>query len=135
MTSCFFVCSLSLIQTHSSFHSFRFSSGWYALITLPHTGARSSVARLVSPNVAATGSNSKCLRFWYHIYGPHIDTLSVYTNSSYNSSLGYPIWQKTGTQGNQWNEAVVSVQQSLPFTVSIVRIRFRIERFHSFLRE
>ncbi|KAK3721861.1 hypothetical protein QZH41_011497 [Actinostola sp. cb2023] len=92
-----------------------FSSGWYALITQSSSSSSNDVARLISPTAKSAGS--KCLRFWYHMFGKKVDYLRVYVNSSYNASLGYPVWQMRGSQGNQWNEAVVTIQQSSSFAL------------------
>ncbi|KAK3721870.1 hypothetical protein QZH41_011496, partial [Actinostola sp. cb2023] len=52
-----------------------------------------------------------------HVRKKKVDYLRVYVNSSYNASLGYPVWQMRGSQGNQWNEAVVTIQQSSSFAL------------------
>ena len=72
-------------------------------------------ARISSPVISVSGSSTKCLKFWYHMYGPHIGTLNVYTNST---TLGSPIWSKTGTAGNAWKLATVEVQMRRSYSVS-----------------
>lgn len=49
-------------------------------------------ARLISQTVTPT--SGACLRFWYHMYGTHINTLNVYTKSG--GQLGTPVWSHTG---------------------------------------
>lgn len=73
-------------------------------------------ARLESPLL---GSGDKtCLRFWYHMYGTHINTLNVYQTLN-NNALGQPVWRKTGTQGNSWKYAEVTLPSRVPFKVGI----------------
>ena len=72
-------------------------------------------ARLRSPTFPAT--NGQCLTFWYHMYGPNIGTLNLYT-SSFNN-LGKPIWTMSGNQGNKWLKAQLSVQKQTQFQVEL----------------
>ena len=74
-------------------------------------------ARLFSPLVTVSGSSTKCLKFWYHMYGPHVGSLSVYTNTT-TANLSTAIWSKTTTQGNMWKSAVVEVQMNQSYMVS-----------------
>ena len=61
-------------------------------------------------------AGSKCLTFFYHMYGPHISSLSVYVTSD-NSTLGTALWAKSGTQGNVWQNHTMTVSSSSPFQV------------------
>ena len=73
-------------------------------------------ARLSSPAVSVSSSSTKCLNFWYHMYGPHVGSLNVYTNTT---TLGSSIWSRNGTQGNQWKLATVEIQMSQTYSVSL----------------
>lgn len=53
-------------------------------------------ARLISQTVTRT--TGACLRFWYHMYGTHINTLNVYTKTA--GQLGTPVWSHTGEREN-----------------------------------
>ncbi len=73
-------------------------------------------AILLTPVIKA---GSKCMTFFYHMYGPNIDTLSIHVTAN-NKSFGAPIWRKTGTQGNVWRNATISVNNTANFQVSNV---------------
>lgn len=72
------------------------------------------IARISSPLVSVSQKTTKCLKFWYHMYGPHIASLNVYANTT---SLGFPIWSKNGTQGNKWKLAKVDVVMSQSYSL------------------
>lgn len=72
-------------------------------------------AMLISP---AISNGPKCFHFWYHMYGPHIDTLNIYTLS--NSNMSATLWRKKGTQGNKWFLSNVTVGGSGSFQASAV---------------
>lgn len=63
-------------------------------------------ARLVSAQVTVT--TAKCLHFWYHMYGTHVNTLNVY--KQVGNTLGTPVWTHTGTLSNKWYNADVNIQ-------------------------
>jgi len=73
-------------------------------------------ARLTSPMVSVSQQSTKCLTFWYHMYGPHVAALNVYANTT---TLGAAIWSKNGTQGNAWKQASVDIQMSQSYSVSL----------------
>ena len=63
-------------------------------------------ARLTSPGL--NGAAQFCITFWYHMYGPHINALNVYL--AQNTTLGTPVWRRSGTQGNKWNKGTFTIQ-------------------------
>ena len=65
----------------------------------------------VSPSVT---KGPKCLKFWYHMFGPHIGALSIY--SAVNDNLT-KLRTKSGTQGNKWKSANVIVGSGSAFQV------------------
>lgn len=73
-------------------------------------------ARLTSPIISVSQKSTKCLTFWYHMYGPHVSALNVYTKTT---TLGPAIWSKNGTQGNVWKVTKVDIQMNQSFSVSI----------------
>ena len=74
-------------------------------------------AKLISSIVPGTTAyGGKCLSFWYHMYGTHISTLSVYLRSGSHDTL---LWSKAGTQGNKWLQAVVTVNSRTRFQVRL----------------
>nr|XP_054750329.1 MAM and LDL-receptor class A domain-containing protein 1-like [Lytechinus pictus] len=68
---------------------------------------RGDKAQLASPAQNPTGpGSSKCLVFWYHMYGVHVDRFNVYLRSSGpQMTVDDLIFTKYGTQGNQWKKA------------------------------
>ena len=76
----------------------------------------SDVARLISTSIPATGdTGAKCLTFWYHMYGPHVNTLNIYV--LLGGHIGQPLWSRTGTQGNRWLKGQVNLVGRQPFQV------------------
>ena len=59
-------------------------------------------------------SGVKCLSFWYHMYGPHVDKLMISALS--NNKKGSTLWQKTGTQGNRWLNSNVTINGNKSMT-------------------
>ena len=47
-------------------------------------------------------STTKCLSFYYHMYGSSMGTLNVYVGSN-------KIFTKSGDQGNSWHKAAVAI--------------------------
>ena len=89
------------------------STGYYIYIETSSPRKPNDTARVESAMIPAT--QQKCLQFWYHMYGPHVDTLNVYSKK--NNQLGSPLWSLSGTQGNKWKHAVVSLTVSSKFQV------------------
>ena len=76
-------------------------------------------ARLISPNVPGNGTVlTHCLQFYYHMYGPHVNTLSVYTRSS--GRYDAPLWMRNGTQGPNWRYGEVQIKTGNSFQVGRV---------------
>lgn len=67
----------------------------YIETSLPH---RADTARLLSPQVDVNPSGA-CLRFWYIMYGPSVNSLNVYIHADNSTAK---VWTRTGTQENQW---------------------------------
>lgn len=83
-------------------------------------------ARLVSPVISVSSAITKCLTFWYHMYGPHVGSLNVYANTT---TLGSPIWSKSGTQGNQWKQAIdLEIQMNQSYSLVFEGVRGRSYR-------
>lgn len=57
-----------------------------------------------------------CMRFWTHMYGNGIGTLTV-SISDTRESKEHDIWSLTGEAGNAWYPAEVPVSNSNPFKV------------------
>ena len=87
----------------------------YIETSLPrHNG---DTARLISPRQQPkAGAGTQCLRFWYHMYGAHINALNVYVMTG--ARLGTAVWTRKGTQGNRWTQASLVLNSTRAFNVS-----------------
>ena len=74
-------------------------------------------ARIVSP-VVQPQATPRCLRFWYHMYGAHVNALNVYMMTG--SRRGAPVWTRKGTQGNVWKQASLVLNSTSNYNVSHV---------------
>lgn len=99
--------------------SFLTASGTYAYIETSFPRNYNDTARLISALIPKNSRPGTCISFWYHMYGPDINTLSVYTKSG--GSLGSPIWKRTGSQGNKWKYAQVFVRSLLDYQVGFAQ--------------
>ena len=88
--------------------------GHYIFIEASSPRRLNDKARIISAPISDT--STKCLHFWYHMYGTHVNTLNVYLKSG--SSLGSPVWSHTGTLSNKWYNANVDIQVNNPLTCS-----------------
>ncbi|XP_070566390.1 MAM and LDL-receptor class A domain-containing protein 1-like [Ptychodera flava] len=99
--------STSSLNTGPSFdHTKGDSTGFYMYIETSSPRVAGEVAYLYSPEVVPT-SGTKCLQFWYHMYGQHVDTLNVYVETG--PSLTTPVWTRTGTYGDVWLEGQITI--------------------------
>ncbi|KAI8512340.1 hypothetical protein Bbelb_089790 [Branchiostoma belcheri] len=88
----------------SSDHTTGTALGSYMYIETTSPRQPGDIARLNSPVLS---TDTRCLEFWYHMYGDGIGELSVYQSSSDSSQLGTPLWSLTGDQGNVWHNATI----------------------------
>ena len=82
-------------------------------------------ARLLSQLVNPSGST--CVSFYYHMYGRNIANLNVYVkeqSSSGTSSLGQPIWKRSGNQQNKWIVGQFTITPSQSFRVSTIALDY-----------
>ena len=90
-------------------------NGTYAYIEASLPRNVNDTARLISALMPANSRPGVCLSFWYHMYGPNIDTLSVY--AKVGGLLGSAIWKRTGNQANKWKYGQVFIRMALSFQV------------------
>ncbi|XP_067654243.1 MAM and LDL-receptor class A domain-containing protein 1-like [Haliotis asinina] len=69
------------------------------------SGSINDKAELVSPFLG--GNTVTCVQLWYHMFGPDINSLTVYTELKDGSRT--PVWREDGDQGNQWNHMAVTI--------------------------
>jgi len=83
-------------------------------------------AHLESPTVS-TDPSTKCLRFWYHMYGATIGQLNVYLRAG--AGLGPAIWTRRGTQGNKWIQGQIVINKTSAFTVIFIIMIFKDHKY------
>ena len=65
----------------------------------------------------ATGSKGRCLTFWYHMFGAHVETLNLYVEQGSSRTL---LWTRSNTQGNIWRKGQRTLVSTQPYKVSPV---------------
>ncbi len=79
-------------------------------------------ANLTSPQIQLSALTAPELRFWYHMLGQAIGSLTVEVQTGSVTSAFTVIDSIVGPQGTQWNERIVSLAG---YASQTVRIRFR----------
>lgn len=105
----------------SSDHTYGSKIGHYMYIETSSPRKLGDAARLKSPVFSPSSSNCR-IRFYYHMYGPDVNTLNLY-KENYESGPMSLLWTKNGSQANAWIRAVVSISGSSPFRVVIEAVR------------
>lgn len=90
--------------------------GYYAYIEASSPRQPNDTARLISALIPRNARPGVCVSFWYHMFGPDINTLSVYTKTG--GSLSSVIWQRKGSQGDKWIYGQVFLRMLFNFQVS-----------------
>ncbi|XP_078692072.1 MAM and LDL-receptor class A domain-containing protein 1-like [Branchiostoma floridae x Branchiostoma belcheri] len=95
-------------------------TGHYMYIETSSPRVQGDIARLISPVLTP---DTRCLEFWYHMYGDSTEELNVYQRSTSSTDLGTPVWSQTGDQGNVWKQATVNIVAARNFYVVFEGIR------------
>ena len=93
------------------------ANGWYIFIETSSPRRPNDTAVLVSPTI--NDGQSRCLSFWYHMYGTHINSLNVYLLNAGTTGLGNNIFRRRGNQGNKWIQGEVTIQTQPGYKVSL----------------
>ncbi|XP_069133150.1 MAM and LDL-receptor class A domain-containing protein 1-like [Argopecten irradians] len=96
--------------------------GYYVYAEASTPRRNGDKARLLSPDVAVTGTQTKCLTFWYLMMGRNVAQLSVYAKSGI-ALPSTPIWKRSGNQGNRWIKAQVDITAKSLFNVVFEAVR------------
>ncbi|XP_015227028.1 PREDICTED: MAM and LDL-receptor class A domain-containing protein 1-like [Cyprinodon variegatus] len=103
-------------------HTTNSSYGHYIYVD-SSVGEWGDMSYLVS-GVVLPSSKDHCIKFWYHMYGSHVGTLSIYISDrkslAEGNGLEYLKWTKTGNKGDQWLEDSVTVQHEHDFWLVFV---------------
>lgn len=74
-------------------------------------------ARFMSPKYNST--DTKCLHFYYYMYGDHVNELNVYrVDGEHFREVGTPIWSRKYKQGPIWVEGQTSIFPGSNYHVS-----------------
>lgn len=94
-------------------------SGNYFYVEASSPAQKGNKAWLLSNLFPATAG--RCLSFWYHMYGSSTGSLNVYNVDKDNKAT--LVWSKSGDQGNQWNEAKLTLESKLNYKVLFEAVR------------
>uniref|UniRef100_A0AAY5KAR3 MAM domain-containing protein n=2 Tax=Esox lucius TaxID=8010 RepID=A0AAY5KAR3_ESOLU len=107
-------------------HTTNSSLGYYLYVdsSVGQWGDRSILlGEVLQPN-----SRGHCLTFWFHMYGPHIGTLNVQSNSRKPHANGGAVevlWSESGSQGDMWHQGSVYVDYTEAFWFEFIHQRGR----------
>ncbi|CAH1392773.1 unnamed protein product [Nezara viridula] len=94
--------------------------GGYAFIDSSYPRRPGDVAKLSSQEFEPTGPDTPlCLRFWTHMFGNGVGTLSVLLSDT-RERQDQEIWSLTGEAGNAWYQAEVSVSSSNNYKIVLM---------------
>ncbi|XP_033638977.1 MAM and LDL-receptor class A domain-containing protein 1-like [Asterias rubens] len=99
----------------SADHTYADSSGHYVYIEVS-IQTKDNVARLKSEYFKDATQSGYCMEFWYHMYGEHIGSLNIYTET-FDDSKETLVWQKMGSFGPQWNQGQVHFTETKQYQV------------------
>ena len=76
-------------------------------------------ARLLSPDMEPTGADRPlCLRFWAHMFGNGVGTLSIGVRPTTASAGAHrQLWSLTGEAGNSWHQGQLTISSFTDFQV------------------
>ncbi|XP_067654503.1 MAM and LDL-receptor class A domain-containing protein 1-like [Haliotis asinina] len=86
-------------------------------------GANGDKAQLTSPTLSIAKGQSKCLIFYYNMYGQHVNALNVYEKT--NTAKMNIVWTRHGNQGTNWTEARINFPAATNVQVVIEAVRGR----------
>ena len=92
-------------------------NGTYIYIEASFPRQANDKARIISAGIPADGRMGHCVKFWFHMYGPHVNALNIYLKQG--NQLNGPVWKRTGNNGNKWRYGQVSVSSNVAYSVRI----------------
>ncbi|XP_066300039.1 MAM and LDL-receptor class A domain-containing protein 2-like [Branchiostoma lanceolatum] len=92
-------------------------TGYYVYVEASSPRQDGDVARLETGSLPATSTDGSCLSFWYHMFGPHIGSLSVHMQQEGQAKA--MVWQLQGTQANDWKQAHISIMTPVGYRLFI----------------
>ena len=89
-------------------------SGYYIYIETSSPRRPNDTARLLSPTIPPDGRMGHCVKFWFHMYGPHVNALNVYKKVGNVLQLA---WKRVGNNGNIWRYGQVTLNSNVRYQV------------------
>ncbi|XP_071956933.1 MAM and LDL-receptor class A domain-containing protein 1-like [Antedon mediterranea] len=86
-------------------------SGYYLFIETSDPRQPNDTARLLSQTFG-NGAAGVCMNFWYYMYGPHVDELTIFKVIGSSETI---LWQHTGSFGPQWNYGQIHIVEPSVF--------------------
>ncbi len=104
-----------------------FAAGLYAYMDSASVQMEGARTRLTSRQLSTF--DMKCLIFWYHMYGPHVASLSVIM--LHHDGTETVAWTRSGSQSGDWLRGVVPLTKVVgPFQVSCRLWLWKLDRVH-----
>jgi len=97
---------------YSNLESFVAGSGHYLFLNASGKSPGDK-AGLISPII----HGNYCMSFKYHMYGATMGTIIVYIKTPNTTR---PVWVKSLSQGNHWEDAKVQLSQTTPYRVMLL---------------
>ncbi len=97
-----------------------YEGSYYLYTEASSSGYPNKQATLDGPCFDLSSLSNPGLRFWYHMYGDAMGSLSVEVSDN-NCASWTPVWSLFGDQGNSWYEAVVNLSA---YSGSTIKVRF-----------
>jgi hypothetical protein len=97
------------------------STGGGNYVYLESSGCASNTSNLWSAEMDVSGLTNPEARFWYHMYGATMGSLSAYASTDGGTTWSSSLWNQAGDQQNQWKEAIIDMSSYAGATSLIVR--------------
>lgn len=97
--------------------------GYYAYIDNTWPLKRDDKARL-SSSIQTSVNTPQCFSFWYHMFGPKIDTMNLYLDTFDDASVTDVftrtlVWTRLGPKGNKWFGQSYNVNSPKPWRITV----------------
>nr|XP_054757011.1 MAM and LDL-receptor class A domain-containing protein 1-like [Lytechinus pictus] len=98
-------------------HTTGTATGYYVFIETSSPRIPGDEARFMSTLIPTT--SRQCLTFWYHMFGPTIETLNIFTrrNDTAPGYVGRLVWSDQGEKGDLWYPGSVAVAEPVAFQI------------------
>ncbi|XP_070566222.1 MAM and LDL-receptor class A domain-containing protein 1-like [Ptychodera flava] len=101
-------------------HTTDSSEGYYIFVESSTPRSEGEVAALVSGLFNYHQPDGVCMKFWYHMYGSYVGSLSISIEvEEGNSTESLFLWTKYGDRGPKWNYDQIHIAETRNFRVVI----------------